>query len=120
VVAAYTDEFDCVAMLRFPQDLVQEHGLVLGMRLLTVNTYSKGTELVADLEHGPASYRRFSNFGPYIADFLSDDRERIEARKAQIPEAEWKRTAELSAAKLAKCGSRFRNGNPVKSFEPAR
>jgi hypothetical protein len=35
IVAAYTDELDCVALLRFPD----EYGLRVGARLLTANTY---------------------------------------------------------------------------------
>ena len=40
LVAAYTDELDCVAMLRFPDELVTEYKLVRYSRLLTTNTYN--------------------------------------------------------------------------------
>src|SRR5687767_13892162 len=39
LVAAYTDELDCVAILRFDDSLVAEFDLTPGTRLLTVNTY---------------------------------------------------------------------------------
>jgi hypothetical protein len=35
LVAAYTDELDCVAMLRFPQELVDIYDLEVGTRLIT-------------------------------------------------------------------------------------
>ena len=44
MVAAYTDELDCVALLRFPDALVQRYGLREGTRLLTVNLYGEDVE----------------------------------------------------------------------------
>ena len=39
LIAAYTDELDCVAMLRLPKEpLVSKYSLLRGSRLLTVNT----------------------------------------------------------------------------------
>jgi hypothetical protein len=119
LIAAYTDEFDCVAMLQFPAELVSEYRLRAGQRLLTVNTYTFGERLVFDLEHGPASYRRFRNFSPLIAEFLSDDTQRIETRKSLIAEAEWKRTEELAQQYLSKHGCRARNGLPLYCNQPA-
>jgi hypothetical protein len=119
IIAAYTDELDCVAMLKFPPDLVQEYGLRVGSRLLTVNIYRYGDRPVSDLENGPASYRRHSNFEPYIAEFLSADYERIDRRKLEISEQEWNRTIELAHAYLDKHGSRFRDGYPLRCLIPA-
>ena len=40
LIAAYTDELACVAMLRLPKEpLVSKYSLLRGSRLLTVNTY---------------------------------------------------------------------------------
>ncbi|HEU5117799.1 MAG TPA: hypothetical protein VFT74_14325, partial [Isosphaeraceae bacterium] len=38
-VAAYTDELDAVALLEFPPEFVEDYGLRVGSRLLTVNGY---------------------------------------------------------------------------------
>jgi hypothetical protein len=119
LVAAYTDELDCIAMLGFPAELVQEYGLQVGSRLLTVNLYVSGREPVADLDPGPASYGRYKNFGPAIAEFLSDDREQIEARKRKISEQEWAHTVELGRAYLARYGPKARDGRPLESEMPA-
>jgi hypothetical protein len=119
LVAAYTDELDCIAMLRFPDDLVREYELNIYQKLLTVNLYRYG-QTVADLENGPASYHRYGNFTPFIAEFLSDDRMQIEHRKTQILEAEWRRTQRLARIYIAKHGeTRVRDGRPMYCDRPA-
>lgn len=119
LVAAYTDELDCIALLAFPTELVSEYGLAVGSRLLTVNLYELGLHPVADLENGPASYHRYANFFPLIAEFLSYNIGRIENRKVAITEEEWARTAECARAYLARHGSIARDGRPLHSGKPA-
>ena len=93
LIAAYTDELDCVAMLRLPKEpLVSKYSLLRGSRLLTVNTYKHNQRLDSDLIPGPLAIPRWSGFDPIIADFVTDDMERVEARKAQITSIEWERT----------------------------
>jgi hypothetical protein len=58
LVAAYTDELDCVALLRFSEDLVDEYSLKVGTRLLTVNTYKNNMVFDPDLDHGPKAVER--------------------------------------------------------------
>ncbi len=120
LIAAYTDELDCIAMLIFPDELVHEYDLEVGSRLLTVNLYTIRGNLVADLEHGPASYHRYSNFGPMIAEFFSNDMARIKQRRSEIEETEWAHTQELAEAYLTKRGKRYRDGRPMCSMLPAR
>ncbi|NUP05507.1 MAG: hypothetical protein HOW73_05555 [Polyangiaceae bacterium] len=101
VVAAYSDDLDTVALVRFPPALVAKYGLSVGSRLLTVNTYGQveahGQLLyAADIVPGPRRVR-WSNFSPFIADFLSDDTDWIESRKRDIPPEEWD-TAQARAA----------------------
>lgn len=119
LVAAYTDELDCVALLRFPETLVSEYGLTPGSRLLTVNSYQLG-RVASDLTVGPASYHRYGSFWPLIAEFLSDDQERIEERKQEIEEEEWSRTATLAETLLARPHYSVRNGLPLFSRRPGR
>jgi hypothetical protein len=119
LVAAYTDELDCIAMLQFPGDFVSEFKLRVGSRLLTVNRYVREGPLAGDLEHGPASYHRYVNFLPLIANFLSDDLDRIESRIASIAEPEWARTIALGRRSLAKFGDRARDGRPSRCLVPA-
>jgi hypothetical protein len=120
LVAAYTDELDCIALLRFPSKLAGLHSLEVGQRLLTVNRYSGPAEPVAlDLEHGPASLHNYRNFQPLIANFLVQDSPWLAERTAQIQETEWQRTDELSQRYLARFGKVARDGRPWHCFQPA-
>lgn len=114
IVSAYTDELDCVALLEFPLRLVQEYKLKVGDRLLTVNTYNKGSKLESDLENGPDSYNRYVNFYPLIADFLSEDVDLIEKRKKEIEKLEWEKASSMGKEKINRVSCR--DGNPYKCF----
>lgn len=118
LVAAYTDELDCVVLLHFPEKLLERYGLRRGSRLLTVNTYSWPREdgtVAEDLDPGPRSYDQYSDYSPLIAEFLSDDMAAIEARKAAIPEPEWERARQMGQAVLERHGpERARDGRPSK------
>jgi tetratricopeptide (TPR) repeat protein len=118
LVAAYTDELDCVALLVFPAWLVDEHDLKIGDRLLTVNTYSRGQRIVPDLDVGPRQQRRWVNFYPVIAEFVSDDGERIRKRKSEIDEEEWTRCDQMGRESLRRYPNRWRNGSPFWSAQP--
>jgi hypothetical protein len=118
LVAAFTDELDCIALLCFPGEVVAEHRLKVGSRLLTVNSYTRGSQVAADLLAGPRNLRRWVNFYPVIADFLSDDTERIALRKAHITAEEWKRCAQMGRAYLDTFVGLWRNGSPFWSSQP--
>lgn len=120
LVAAYTDELDCIAMLRFRNDFVQEYHLALGTRLLTINRYRSGDTPVGDLENGPNATFQYDNFWPFIAEFYSDDLQKIEERKRQIHEDEWRRTQELGERYLKEKPGKFRGGAPRRCGVPAK
>jgi hypothetical protein len=119
LVAAYTDELDCTIPLEFPEPFVAEYGLRDRFRLLTVNTHRRLDEYDADLIPGPAQKGRWSGFSPIIAEFLSDDRERIEWRKAQISEAGWLRSYMMGKSYLKLRPSVWRDGRPGHCHVPA-
>ena len=120
LVAAYTDELDCIAMLRFDNSFAREYFLRAGSRLLTVNTYSGLTDSYEeDLEPGPDAIGRYGNFAPYIAEFLTDDADRVEKRKAEINEDEWRRAERFGREYLAKHGMKARDGRPMLCPLPA-
>ncbi len=118
LVAAYSDELDCVAMLRFDDALAEEYGLDVGSWLLTVNTYGV-LDTQPDLEPGPGNRGNWRNFAPFIADFLTDDTAVLEAQKAFIPSEEWARARELGEAYLQTHGLFARDGRPFHVSEPA-
>lgn len=120
LVASYSQNIDCVAMLRFPGYLTNEYGLRPGSRLLTVLNAFVGGRLASDLEHGPNSWRDCTNFVPIIADFLTEDIENLEKRKAGVKFGWWAWTQELGEQYLRKRGQSARDGRPTKSWIPAR
>ncbi len=116
LVAAYTDEMDCVAMLRFPGWLAEEYALRRGSRLLTANTYmirNAERPLQPDLVDGPESTFNHALFFPMIADFLTDDLDRIAGREAEIGRDEWARAARLGDEYLKRPGCTARDGRPL-------
>ena len=119
LVAAYSDERDCVVMLEFSEELVATYRLKPGSRLITVNTYMQGPKRpVADLIEGPLSRGNWHNVIPMIADFLSDDMGTIESRKQAITDEEWQRTAKLGAEYMQKKPGKARDGRPLGSWKP--
>ncbi len=120
IVAAYTDELDCVALLRFPDDAARDLGVKRGSRLLTVNTYSwRKAGIASDLMLGPNDLERYGNFYPFIAEFYSDDFERINARKAAISEHEF-RLAERLGHEALKRGVAPRDGRTLYCGRPVK
>ena len=116
VIAAYTDELDCVALLRFPDEFGSDWSV--GDRMVTTNRYQRRTEWRAlDLVPGPHDTGTFGEYAPYIADLLTDDESRLAERKASIPEHEWTRCAELGRAALAR-GQELRDGRPPNCSGP--
>ncbi|HEY1786052.1 MAG TPA: hypothetical protein VGG30_10905 [Pirellulales bacterium] len=118
LIAAYTDEQDAIVLLRFPNETAGEYRLNKGDRMLTINTYSPGKELAADIVEGANSTRRWANFYPLIAEFVSGDEAAIRKRKGAIAPAEWQRTVELARAHVSKPGFGIRDGRPLLSWNP--
>ena len=119
MIAAYTDELDAVALLRFPDHLVEDYALTEGSLLLTINTYAYEGEAATDVERSERESGRFVNFFPVIAEFLTTDMARVEARKKEIAMEEWKRTAEMGIAAMRRAEGRYRDGCQVCSGVPA-
>ncbi len=119
LIAAYTDELDCIALLRFPDDFTHAYTLSPGERLLTVNTYKDNSEYDSDLIIGPRMLNRWSGFYPLIAEFLTDDQKRLAERKSQINEKEWRRAEKMGRDYLKRYPGVARDGRPVYSSYPA-
>ena len=56
---------------------------------------------------------------PSIAEFLSEDMARINERKLEIDEDEWRRTIECANEYIAKYKYVARDGRPYRSWIPA-
>ena len=113
LVAAYSIELDCVAVLKFDDIFTTLYGLREGSRLVAVNTYYDNPEQCEpDLTLGPFHLGRYGNFAPYIAEFLTDDLARLGERKDEIDEEEWHRTWELGKRYLEGGAPPPRDGRP--------
>lgn len=118
IVAAYTDELDCVAMLEFPSFLKKTYDLEIGARLLTVNCYGQGGNYPRDFILGPKLIERWTSFHPMIAEFLSHDLDHIDARKREISEVEWDRAKRMGDEYLQARPGVTRDGRPIYSSVP--
>lgn len=118
IIAAYTMELDCVAMLCYRnswneysyhghvypeglcQELVTRHSLKIGTELLAVSMFRFMTAegYAPDLVPGPKARGVYGNFHPMIADFLTMNMAAVEATKRSVPQQEWGRAKELAQA----------------------
>jgi Fe-S cluster assembly iron-binding protein IscA len=119
VVAAYAEDLRAVALLGFPKWLAGNQDLKLGDRLLTSNSYVRGSDIAGDLLRGQGAELIYCNFSPLIADFLGENPDEIEARKAEIEETEWATAAELGYQAVMRARGRYRDGCPPNSGTPA-
>lgn len=121
LIAAYTDELDCIALLKFEAGFGKDYDLSVGSRLITINTYLDLTDdYEEDLIVGKDNYGRYGNFSPFIAEFLTEDIDVLENRKRNIDESEWLRTKNLGEEYAAKQNARARDGRPLYSIFPAK
>lgn len=72
-----------------------------------------------DLDPGPNATGRYGNFAPYIAEFLTDDIDRVERRKAEIDEGGWQMAERLGRGYVTKHGTKARDGRPMLFLLPA-
>lgn len=126
VVAVYSVDMDCAALLRFPEALTARHGLAVGTRLVSANAYWKqrdpgsGIPLFAcDLVPGPERSGTWQNVTPTVADFLTDDRARLATQRASIPESAWVALEALARVRIRRFGlETARDGRPSRCAMP--
>ena len=117
LVAAFSDDFDAVVVLRFDRPPL-DCPVQVGSRLLTVNTYYRGGAVARDIIPGPYGSGAWANFHPVIADFVTADPARVERRKAAIGEPEWVRAWNLGQYHLVNQPGQVRDGAPHRSGRP--
>ena len=89
IVAAYSDEMDAVVLLKFPVLLAQINNIKLYEKLISVNCYGKTEKIAKDIFVGKNYLGNWTDFRPLIGDLLSDDTERINLHKSNIPDFIW-------------------------------
>ena len=110
IVAAYSDDFDGVVLLQFSPELAQRYKLKAGSTLVTVNTYDLEGKPRNDIVLAGKLNTPFTNFTPVIADFVTDDRERIAELKKTISKEEWSRCYQIGARAMKQPKTLFRDG----------
>lgn len=118
IVAAYSEEQDCIVLLTFDTQNVDPKFRSVGTRLTALNLdYSSSYgPLAADLQPGPRSTGRWSNFLPLIGEFLSRDDERLAQLQASIPRSWWPRLVTLVNDYAYERG--IRDGRPGFAAQP--
>ncbi|MEO8798823.1 MAG: hypothetical protein ABI551_13125 [Polyangiaceae bacterium] len=118
IIAAYTDELDALVLLRFDPIWAQLLHLVPNLRLLTINTYIRGTRVSPDIQEGARAMRRYANVYPLIAETLSDDQRAIQERKTTLDAELWNRAQELLTQRVSDDRVCVRDGTPLRSRGP--
>lgn len=96
LVACYSDDMDAVAMLCFPEELGRKMGWTVGRQLIVVAAYNTPImKANKDLDCGPRNCGKFKAYAPVIADLYTDNTERLERKKREIPQELWDYTAAL-------------------------
>jgi hypothetical protein len=117
IVSAYAEDLDCVVLLKFPPDLVTEYDVRPGGRLVTVNTFRRADDVAADLAPGP-EYQNWSNFHPMVAEFLTDDADRVRELHRLVPEKYWQRARVQTVELLKRRPPTPRDGRPRYAVHP--
>lgn len=105
IVSAYSDEFDAVVFLRFPEELAKIYDLTVGDRLVTACNYvNDGADPASDIFPGPSSSGAYSDMIPVVQLFFAGKKQvlfaggddEIRARPSIFPENVWSRVDELT------------------------
>lgn len=112
IISAYSDEFDGVKLLEFPQYLASELGLKRKSTLVTINTYSDQGSCRGIFPPVRAPYRSFRDFFPVIGEMVSGDIARLEQLRSEIHQSEFEAAYRLGKECLAKRPGFVQNGLP--------
>ncbi len=108
IVAAYSDEFDAVVFLSFPDELAETYKLEPGARLTTSNLYDAEGDMADDIIPGEGYTRRFTDLTPVVQLFFGKKDDKIKQNTELFDESVWDRVSE-KAGEYAKTG-KSRNG----------
>ena len=113
LVACYSGDFDAVVLLAFPKELGEAKGWKIGTELIVTEFYSAPdwwTKKNKDIDIGPYGSTHFKAVCPIVVDLYSDNYERLDRKKAEIPTEMWERTWALAEQYMAKHPGMARNG----------
>lgn len=124
VVSAAAIDLDTAILLRFPNSFVAQYGLTVGSRLVSVNTYMDLRAPNGDIFYAVdvilgTQRSNWSNAAPFIADFICEDGEILQAKQDTIPNGEWNRLERNTKTRIEKWGlNTARDGKPTTAGTP--
>lgn len=105
IVSVYLEEFDHVLLHRIPDAMTasgpNNSNFAIGDRLISCNGYSKMDLPSGECLFGPKQTFQFNEAWCVVADFLTDDFDRLQELKAQKSEELWRRVSDLGNERLA-------------------
>ena len=110
LISVYSEDMDAVLILQFAPAYKEKYGLKVGDKLISVNTYGNQRPLAKDIFVGEGYTHTWTDFTPHIADFLSDDTQRIEALKSTVPDNRWEYVKALGGKYIYNHPTTTRNG----------
>lgn len=119
IIAAYSEDIDCVVLLKFPDRYVELYSLEERSRLITINTYMRGDEFQRDITPGVNCAYTWRGYSPIIGEFITDDIDVLKNKKEEIYEDLWQYVYELGIDYLNKRPNTFRDGRPILSGKSA-
>ena len=118
-VAAYSEDIDCVVLLRFPDKYAELYNLDNKSKLITINTYGKEENFQKDITTGEHCDYTWTLVNPFIAEFLTDDLSLLEEKKEQIDNKLWDYVYNLAVEYQILHPKVWRDGRPNYSAIPA-
>lgn len=97
VISCYTEQLDCVKLLRFPAVLASKYNLQVGDRLTTSNVFPSGIyDYDESLIIGPNSYGGFYDFKPRVSLFFAKSKRFCDFQVKMIEPSKWQRLDQLT------------------------
>jgi len=112
VVAAYTEDIDCVALLKFPDEYAEMYNLDIKSRLISINTYGAEQTFQDDILPGQNCDNTWTSFSQYIVDFLTDDIDVLISHKEQMDNDLWEYVYNLVLEYQVRHPNTWRDGRP--------
>jgi hypothetical protein len=113
IIVAYSEDLDCIVPLKFPDEYAEKYMLEEKTRLITINTYMRGTEIQRDIILGPNNNQRWNGYSPIIGQFITDDIDILAKKKEDINEEMWDYVYKLGLEYREKHSNIYRDGRPI-------
>lgn len=112
LIGVFSDEFDAVIVLKFPDELINKYNLRINQRMVSCNLYwpKQVFDIASDIIPGDHCTYQYRDIIPIIPLFVSDDEDCFYAMTNIYPNEIWKQFDELLAEYESKKPNVFRDG----------